>query len=459
MKKTKNKKQKLIQSGIAVSVVCAVFWFFFKNDFAMSGDCDFLVGEAKDTCFIEKCKPYIQDPESVSSDCVQLTDDQKRKECEKRSEDMVRNCKLIDLKNKQQTTLQKQIEIIDTEQERNRQQIESTQKKLITLEEETGKLEREIEGKESSIKYQKAMLSGLMQAYYERHQEGTLKIVLLNSNFSNILSQADYLNHSSEKMSESLYALQEIRSDLQVKQDDLAQKKEEHEKLQEELEDKKSSLQDNEAKKQSLLVQTQGEETKYQQLLARVEAQKLELFDFGTASNLDDVIKSVDSYKKPDKKYWDSNNFYLQWDSRWGNKKIGGTKYLMKDFGCAVTSVAMAYQFDGKNYTPQTVLSSAGFTSQALIFWPSGWLRSSFNSSIIDSKLKSGEVVIAHIKKGSTAGHFVVIHHKPTDFKSIDDYVVHDPYFGANLYLGTSRSLVGKLGTNGSTSMDIMVTY
>ncbi len=68
----------------------------------------------------------------------------------------------------------------------------------------------------------------------------------------------------------------------------------------------------------------------------------------------------------------------------------------MKDFGCAVTSVAMAYQFNGKNYTPQTVLSSADFTSQALIYWPAGWKKLAFNSTIVDGQLKNGKVVIVH---------------------------------------------------------------
>ncbi|HEX7586306.1 MAG TPA: hypothetical protein VF390_01590, partial [Patescibacteria group bacterium] len=249
------------------------------------------------------------------------------------------------------------------------------------------------------------------------------------------------------------------KANLEAEQNSLADTKRKNEDLKNQMEDKKYDLQSNENQKQSLLSKTAGEEAKYQELLAKVEQQKLELFDFGTASNLSDVLDSVSSYPKPLSKYWDSSHFYYQWDSRWANKKIGGTKYLMKDFGCAVASVAMAYQFNGKNYTPQAVLANADFTSQALIYWPAGWVKRAFDSGVVDSQLKNGKVVIVHIKKGSSAGHFVVIHHKPSNFKTINDYVVHDPYFGANLYLGTSRALMGAMNPRSGTVIDQMVMY
>lgn len=391
-------------------------------------------------------------------DCGQLTGDDKEK-CEILEKKAENYQNIIDIKNKQQTTLQKQMEIINTEQARTQTELAVTKNKAENLAGKIDDLERDINYKEDLMSYQKLMLSGMMQAYYEYYQQGVLDLVLINQNFSEVLDQADYLEQTGAKVNEVLDGIQKVKAELENQQNDLTRKKEESEKLKQELEDKKSNLQYSENQKQSLLAQTQGEEAKYQQLLARVEAQKLELFDFSAAGNLEDVIGSVNSYKKPEQNYWDADNFYSQRDDRWANKKIGGTKYLMKDFGCAVTSVAMAYQFKGKNYTPQTILSSADFTNQALIYWPAGWVKRAFNSAIIDSQLKSGKAVIVHIKKGSSAGHFVVIHHKPASFKSINDYVVHDPYFGSNLYLGTSRALVGKLGTNSATSIDSMVIY
>lgn len=404
------------------------------------------------------CDEYFKNNTAFSTDCDQLSGDAKAK-CEAYDKKIKTNCQMIEIKRKQGNTLEKQMLLIDIEQQKNQIELQKTQAKDADLSQQIADLEQEIKYKENLIKYQQLILAGLMQSYYEYDQEGVLKLVMANKNLSDVFNQGDYIEQSSDRVSEVLSTIKKEKAELQEKYDVLKNKKEESERVKKELEDKKANLQYTENQKQSLLTQTQGEEAKYQKLLARVEAQKSELFDFSTASNLDDVIGSVSSYKKPDSKYWNSDNFFSQRDSRWANKKIGGTKYLMKDFGCAVTSVAMAYQFDGKNYTPQTVLSSAGFTNQALIYWPAGWVKRGFNSSVVDDKLKDGKVVIVHIKKGSSAGHFVVIHHKPSDFKNINDYVVHDPYFGANLYLGTSRALVGKLGTNSSTSIDTMITY
>lgn len=429
MEKTKTTTTARLSKIFLTAIIVSFAVFVFQNiKHASSADCNLLTGDDKDKCEeLEKKAKAYQD--------------------------------LIDIKNKQQDTLQRQLDLINLEQSKNQTDITLIRQKSDILNQQISELEIQIVAKENLVKYQRSMLSGLMQSYYEDYQEGVLNIVLINKNFSDILNQSDYVGQASARLKDILATIDAAKTDLEKEQNLLVEEKRENEDLKNQLQDKKDSLSSNEFQKQTLLSKTAGEEAKYQELLAKVEQQKLELFDFGTASNLSDVLGSVSSYSKPPSKYWDNDNFYYQWDSRWANKKIGGTKYLMKDFGCAVTSVAMAYQFSGKNYSPQTILASADFTNQALIYWPSGWVKRTFNSSIVDSKLKEGKVVIVHIKKGSSAGHFVVIHHKPKDFNSINDYVVHDPYFGANLYLGTSRALVGKLGTDSSTTIDQMVIY
>lgn len=391
-----------------------------------------------------------------AEDCSQLTGNDK-KECQdlEKKAQILQN--IIDIKNNQQDTLAAQMASIDKEQAATKAGLDQTQKEADDLLKQVDSLERELADKNKEVDVQKKLLSGLMQSYYEYDQQGLLGIAVINEDISSMLNQSDYLEQSGVKVKSLLNNLQENRDAILKDYEDLKQKKDELDQKKADLADKKETLDASENLKQSLLVQTQGEEAKYQKLLDRVEQQKGELFDFGTASNLNDVVGSVDSYKKPDKKYWDNSNFFSQRDSRWGNSKIGGTKYLMKDFGCAVTSVAMAYHFNGKNYTPKTILSRADFTSQALIYWPAGWKKMAFNSGTVNSQLKNGNVVIVHIKKGGGSGHFVVIHDKPSSYKNINDYVVHDPYFGANLYLGTSRALIGKLGKGGGTIIDQMI--
>ena len=75
--------------------------------------------------------------------------------------------------------------------------------------------------------------------------------------------------------------------------------------------------------------------------------------------------------------------------------------------------------------------------------------------SKIDSEIKNDHPVIVYIKKSNgRGGHYVVITGKDSK-----DYIVHDPYFGSNLYLGTSRALVGKLGIDSKTVVDQMIIY
>jgi hypothetical protein len=100
-----------------------------------------------------------------------------------------------------------------------------------------------------------------------------------------------------------------------------------------------------------------------------------------------------------------------------------------------------------------------------LIEWPGSWDPSitlaSSNShgnvswSTIDSQIKGNHPVIVHINKTSGGGgHYVVITGKDSK-----DYIVHDPYFGPNIYLGTSKSLVGKIGKDSATRIDQMIIY
>lgn len=426
----KNKNiQKNILTTFFITLVFGLTFFVFQKGRAVTSDaCDPLSGTNEATCeALEKKAEAYQN--------------------------------LIDIKGKQQTALQKQMELIDVEQARNQSEFQKTQQEVTTYADKIASIQSEIQYKESSIAYQKILLSKILQSYYEYYQDGILKFALVDNDFASTFNQVDRIKQIGTSAKDLLKSIQETKAELAAEYADVQDRKTQSEKLKTTLQDQKDTLLSTESQKQSLLSQTQGDQAKYQQLLARVEAQKLELLDFSTASNIDDVVGSVNSYTKPDKKYWDSSNYYSQKDSRWGDKKIGGTKYLMKDYGCAVTSVAMAYQFNGKNYSPQNVLTSGDFTSQALIYWPSGWKKIAFNSSVVDSQLKAGKAVIVHIRKGSTAGHFVVIHHKDDNYKSINDYIVHDPYFGANLYLGTSRALVGKLGVNGTTTIDSMVIY
>lgn len=400
---------------------------------------------------------------SFAVDCDALSGDAER-QCEALEKKAKVYEDLIKLKNKQQDTLAQQMEFINQEQEKNKNELVLTQQQLEEVNQRIGTLEEDINEKETSAKAQKKILSNLIQSYYEYDQQGVMEIVILDKDFSDLVNQADYIEQSGTKITDVLGQIQSAKQALVDDVNELKEKKEESEKLQEELSDKKSNLQYSENQKQSLLIQTQGEEAKYKDLLANVEQQQKELFNFSGASNVDEVSRSVNDYPRPKTSLASTSWYFSQKDSRWGNMRIGNSNSLMKDYGCAVTCVSMVFRKQGSSIDPGKMAKQKIFYYD-LIKWPSSWspgieLSSSISHgnikwSDIDDQIKKGNPVIVYIRKtNGRGGHYVVVTGKDSK-----DYIVHDPYFGANLYLGTSRALVGKIGADSGTQVDQMIIY
>lgn len=226
-------------------------------------------------------------------DCSQLTGDDKDK-CEALEEKAQAYRDLINIKNKQANTVQNQLVLLNAEQERNRIQLQQTQAKADDLAQQIDNLNREIEYKENLIKYQQLILTGLIQSYYEYNQEGILKIVLINKDFSEIFNQSDYVEQTSNRVGEVLKAIQDAKAELQREYDDVQQKKIESDQLKKELSDRENDLQASEIQKQALLVKTQGEKEKYQQLLDNIDNE---------INNLEEQIAGTADYSSlpPDK--------------------------------------------------------------------------------------------------------------------------------------------------------------
>lgn len=421
---------------------------------------------------------FAKDECSVDCDdnCAIYTDPSQNKACRDKCKSDEEDCRklnkkakvyenILKLNDKQQTALSNQIANISQEKQLTISGIQAVQDKIYRLNDEMEKLKRDISQKEKDIIQRKEILSGLMRSYYDYYQQGILGVVLLDDNLPHPFAQADYAEQSQIKVSQVLEDLQNDKEELTQKNSQLKKDYDKSLDLKKDLSDKKASLQLAQKQKQYLLVQTQGEEQKYKDLLAHIEEQKNELFNFGAASNIGDLLDSVSSYDRPDRDDWASTSwYYSQRDSRWGGKTIGNSHSFMRDYGCAVTAVSMVFRKLGANIDPGKLAKEKIFYYD-LIKWPSSWTsgielvssvsHGNVNWSTIDKQIKKGNPVIVHIQKtNGRGGHYVVI--TGEDKK---DYIVHDPYFGPNLYLGTSHSLVGKLGTKSGTKVDQMIIY
>jgi peptidoglycan hydrolase CwlO-like protein len=437
-----------ILGGISVFAMLTVI-FFASPSYAE--DCS-------DNCKT-KCANYI-DPEEFE-DCKDDCEDECNK-LDKKARVIKQNLKINE---QTQNLITNQLEYINKQQSTNLQKLTTIQNKLGTIAQRISDLERDIIEKERLIAYQKKILTGLMQSYYEYDQQGVLELVLWNRDLSVSMNQSDYLEQSGVKVTDTLQEIKDNQKKLSENKRELEGSRNENEKLKDQLQYEKSNLESTENQKTWLLQKTQGEEQKYQEMLAHIEEQKKELFDFASASNLGEIMASVKNYPKPDKKDWAPVSwFFRQTDSRWANQRIGNSSSLMKDWGCAVTSVAMVFRKLGSSIDPGKLAKEKIFYTD-LIKWPSSWTPSitlassvshgNVNWSTIKNSLDSDNPVIAYIKKNNGGGgHYVVI-----TGKDKKDYIVHDPYFGSNLYLETSKALIGKLGTDSSVRIDQMIIY
>lgn len=370
---------------------------------------------------------------------------------------------IIEIKQKQQDTLENQTAILEAEVGKLENETELKKKEIDNLNLKIIQLETKIDDAEVSIGLQKKILADLLQAYYENKDQDVISAFLSDKSLSSFMSKDDRMVQVEDKTNEVLKNIKSLKDGLESEKKSIEEKKQEVADLFYQLQEKSSELNDKKDQKEVLIAQTQGEQAKYEKLLEKVEKQKEELLDIDVLGG--DL--SADTYSKPPSSACASTSwYYSQRDSRWGNQNIGNTKTKMKSYGCAVTAVAMVFTYHNDKITPGSMAKKKIFSSD-LINWPAssfggevsmsgGYSHGNINWNTVDSELKKKNPVIVYIKKTKgSGGHYVVIHTKMSNGK----YVVHDPYWGSNLYLSTSQSLVGSLAPSSGTKIDQMIIY
>ncbi|MFZ2976033.1 MAG: peptidoglycan DD-metalloendopeptidase family protein [Candidatus Moraniibacteriota bacterium] len=231
--------------------------------------------------FADACKDKCED--------LYPTNDSLQKKCKDDCEKIEKYEKIIEIKSKQLEVVNNQLGYINKEQAENQKALLETIKNLNTLSEKITALENSIEEKEKEIIYQKKMLSGLMQSYYDYDQQGILEILLLDNTFINPFGQVDYINQSEVKVSDLLSEIKKNQEELVEKQKELQGSYEQSDKLKNELQSDKYELQLSENQKQKILIETKTEKEKYEKLLSDIEDEIYSL----------ESSKSVDYSKLP----------------------------------------------------------------------------------------------------------------------------------------------------------------
>jgi peptidoglycan hydrolase CwlO-like protein len=373
---------------------------------------------------------------------------------------------MIELKQNKAQTLENQLKLMEGQIATLENDISNLQKEIDQTSSDIDTLALQINEKEEDIGQKKKVLSGLIQNYYESSQGSMTDFMLRGTNLSDFLSQPDYIEQTGTKVDEVMTAVISARNDLATDKKELEIKNNEQKEKQGKVLEKKRYLDGEQNSKQDLLTQTNGEEQKYQDMLARVEEQKQELLgDISALSEekSSDLAAVEASIEKPKSGLASTSWYFSQHDSRWGNQHIGFSNTLMKNYGCAVTAVAMVFRYHGINIDPGSLAQQPIF-SHDLIVWPEQWkglnlvsshTHGNIDWSVIDKEIKNKNPVIVFVKSTKRgAGHYVVVHGKDKN----GEYVVHDPYWGSNLFLSSTRAYVGALYGSG-TVVDQMIIY
>jgi peptidoglycan hydrolase CwlO-like protein len=374
---------------------------------------------------------------------------------------------LIELKHQQQATLGNQIEIMEEEIRRAETEISKADREMSLIELEIKTLELKIKEKDISIDYNRRVLKELIKTIYHNSQSSTIEILLKYESLGDFFSGEERLNQVNEKTKNVLDEINQIKFELQKQQEEKENKHDDLEELKVKNQRNKFYLESEQNAKENLLEITQGEETKYQELLGNLEAQRQTLLgDMGemASENSGELARVRSHQKKPKSGLASTSWYYSQRDSSWAKDTIGPTSYTMGQYGCAITSVAMVLRYHGIKIDPGLLVRQVNFDNRGCIYWPSYFQGVERTSStghgnvdwdVIDDQLKEENPVIIFVgASGRGAGHYVVIHGK--DKKG--EYVVHDPYWGSNMYLDSTRENISVL-YGSSTYIDQMIVY
>lgn len=371
---------------------------------------------------------------------------------------------MIDLQRRKSLTLNNQINMMNLQIDSYENDLEMTKKRIGKNEEELEILVLSVEIIENDLNERKKELAAMLRLFYQTEKNLSISFMAQDVNVSSVLNQSQYIDQASAKIDKIVGDTQRKRDLLEKKKVEVEEKNNELKEHRATFEERVGSLEDEKELKKQLLQTTQGQESQYKKLLTRVEKQMEELIgdlDALSADVKDDLDKIKKSEPKPKSGLASTKWYYAQDDKEWGRKRIGLSNTLMKDYGCAVAAVSMVFTHHKEKIKPGKLAGKPIF-ARDLIVWPKSWGKVELDSTTghgninwktIDKAIKKDKPVIVFIRSRTGAGHYVVIHGKDGS-----KYVVHDPLFGANIFLNTSRKLVGRI-YNSSTTVNQMIIY
>lgn len=352
-------------------------------------------------------------------------------ECDDKTGNEKVNCleqKLQQLK-QQSNTLSSQIQYMDTQIDLTSLQINQTEQKILNTGKEIDLLGSRIEGLDQSLDYLSKQLIQRIVVGYKKKPLSIFSLLFDNKNAYDFLNQVKYLKTAQDNTQKLLYTVQETKTNAEEQKKLREEKKIELDKLNETLTYQKQSLNGQKLQKQTLLADTQNDETTYQSLLSQAKAQLAGFASFaqsqggGALSNQ----TSCDGW----------GCYYNQRDSQWGSVLINGSNDCqgpcnVERVGCLVTSISMIASHLGNNgILPSDIATSnpsnfsvgtASLRKGAISVKGINITRTTISGSLSPDLLQNGPLIVG-VYSGPFGTHFMVI-------KSYTDgkYIMNDPY-------------------------------
>ena len=179
-------------------------------------------------------------------------------------------------KQKDKSTLNSQLAILDNRLAKAEIDIESAEIEIEKVTLEISKTNLSIKNKTEEIASEKEKIEKVIQLLYKQGNTDTLQILLLNNSLSDFLTQVKYLENVNQAVKDSLDNLIFLRDNLEEEKIALNEKNEEAILLKENLSEKRQALEVELEGKETLLVQVNSSESEYQRLLRESKAEQQE---------------------------------------------------------------------------------------------------------------------------------------------------------------------------------------
>lgn len=192
--------------------------------------------------------------------------------CQKQAEIAKLKEQLADARN-QEKTLKSQLNLIDGQAKITSLKIEETNLKIEKLKREISDLSSRIDRIGATLNtLSEILLSRIVQTYKYSNAVSAIDLLFSSHGFADLIERLKYIQVAQAYDKKKLYELQATKLAYNDQKQDKQSRQTEAEKLNKDLEVYKSQLAEQKKTKDQLLRETQNDEAKYQQLIAKLKA-------------------------------------------------------------------------------------------------------------------------------------------------------------------------------------------